>query len=150
MFIDPRLSRRRVMVLGGSTLALAGCGTSPTAVITAASGAIAGVDQVIADGGDILSKVDTIRQALTSDAQSLLDKGKALLTSLTASKSTGDGQSLVSTLAGLATLLPPPYGTIALAVKTLVPIMGNALGLRLAATPTGLTEAQARAIIRAR
>lgn len=158
MFIDPRLTRRRLLRLCGTALplALAACGGSLQPVITAppattpAPAPTGGLAGFIAEAGALLDKVETVRASLPAAAQSLLDTGKQLLASVTSAQSMADAKTLVSTLASLSTLLPPPYDLIGLAVQTLLPLIGGLVGLQMAARPTGMTEAQARAIIRAR
>lgn len=160
MFIDPRLSRRRALMLGASALPLilAACGT-PAPVITGAPpvttppatpAPTGGLSGFIAEAQAILDKIDSVRTNLPAAAQSLLQTGKDLLATVTSAQSMDTAKTLVTTLASLATLLPPPYDLIGLAVQTLLPLVGGLIGLRLAARPTGMTEAQARAIIAAR
>jgi hypothetical protein len=158
MFIDPRLSRRRALVLAGAALplALAACGGTLAPVITAPPGPTplapptGGLSGFIAEAGALLAKVESVRSYLPAAAQNLLDTGKSLLATVTSTQAVGTAKTLVTTLASLATLLPPPYDLIGLAVKTLLPLIGGIIGLRMAAVPTGMTEAQARAIIAAR
>lgn len=161
MFIDPRLSRRRVLRLGSIALplALAACGggtlapiiTGPPAPTTppapAPTGGLAGF---IAEAGALLAKVDSVRDKLPAAAQNLLQTGKDLLATVTSAQSMDAAKTLVTTLGTLSTLLPPPYNLIGLAVQTLLPLVGGLIGLRLAARPTGLSEARAREIIASR
>lgn len=160
MFIDPRLTRRRVFTLGAVALplALAACGGTVAPVITgppppvpltppAPTGGLAGF---IAEASALVAKIDTVRDKLPAAAQNLLATAKGLLATVTSAQSMGTAKTLVTTLSGLATLLPPPYNLIGLAVQTLLPLVGGMIGLRMAAQPTGLTEAEARAIIASR
>lgn len=156
MFLDPSISRRRIFTVAGFTalpLILTACGGGSLLPVTAGSGTSppATGGSLIDDAGGILAKADSIRQALSADAQALIDKGKALLDSFKTSGAMDTATTLISTIASLATFLPPPYGTIALAIKTLVPVMAGAIGMRTAAMArTGLTVAQAREIIQQR
>lgn len=140
------MNRRDMITLLGTGAVLAGCGGVPSIAITLSPG----IQSIIDDASAIIGKVTPVVGAVPqiagwiSTAMGYVD---ALKTGAGDTKSVVG--SLVSVLGSVAGLLPPPYGTIALAIETLLPVMGGVIGMRMAARrPTGMSPAQARAILR--
>lgn len=105
---------------------------------------------IIDDVTAIVSKVESLGGSLPTTVAGLIDKAKEYVASLKAG--TGDSKgvvkSIVSVVGSIAELLPPPYGTIALAIETLLPVIGGFAGMRMAARrPTGMSPAQARHVL---
>lgn len=96
----------------------------------------------------VLPKLETLTSAVPS-ITALVGEGETLLTQLKGSGLISDAASLIGVLGQAADLLPPPYGTIAAAVTTVLQAGSTALGLRMARMrPTGMTIDQARATLR--
>lgn len=109
------------------------------------------IKEVIDDATAALAKVESLGANITTKVGGLIEQGKGLVSQLSTGK--GDTKSIVSgivsTLGSVATFLPPPYGTIALAIETLLPIIGGVVGMKMAARrPTGMSPATARAVLR--
>jgi hypothetical protein len=145
--------KRRDLLLSTAGLAfLAGCGgTLPTIPINIGVKLPPGIQAVIDDATAAVTKVESL--GLGGSIGELISKVKSEITALTSG--TGDTKviisGIVSALGTIATLLPPPYGTIALAIETLLPIIGGLIGTSMAARrPTGMSPTQARMILMSR
>lgn len=115
------------------------------------------IKEIIDDATAAIAKVESLGAAVSDTVKADIEKAKGYVSSLIGVGATGAGSSttktvvsgIVSALGSVATLLPPPYGTIALAIETLLPIIGNKIGMRMMARrPTGMTPATARAVLR--
>lgn len=153
------MNRRNVLSFAGVAigLGLAGCGgvttNLPTLPVDVNVNLPPEIKSIVDDASAAIAKVESLGGGIGATVSAEIDKAKGLLAALKGAASSVDVKAivsgLVSTLGTVAGLLPPPYGTIALAIETLLPIMGGAVGLRMAARrPTGMSPAQARAILR--
>lgn len=143
---------RRHLLTTAAALTLTACaGELPTLPVAVTVALPPEIKAVIDDATAIVAKVESLGTSVKDTAGSLIEKVKTGIAALTSG--TGDTKTvvgmIVSALTSVATLLPQPYGTIALAIETLLPVIGGAVGMRMAARrPTGMSPAQARLILR--
>ncbi len=138
--------------LFATAAALAACDTVPTIPVLVGVTLPPAIQAIVDDANLVIGKVKSLG-INTGNIGSLIAQAEAEVAKLVSGVQGLDTKTIVSTivsvLGSVASLLPPPYGTIALAIETLLPIIGGFLGLRTARTaPTGMSPAQARAILR--
>lgn len=142
------MERRNIIIVASIGAALAGCGGMklPDINVTLPPE----IQSIIDDATAIVGKVTPLINAAPQIA-SWIDTAKGYIDAL----KTGAGDvktfvsGLVSSLGSVAGGLPSNFGTIASAIETLLPLMGGFVGMRMAARrPTGMSPAQARAVLR--
>lgn len=142
---------RRELLAGSVALALAACTETPTIPAAVSNALPADVQSAVGDIGSIISKVESLGSSIPATVSNAIDKAKGLVSSITPANATDAIKQIVPVIGAIATLLPPPYGTIALAIETLLPGIASVAGAvfsRRAAT--GMSAAQARALLAAR
>lgn len=144
------MKRRNLISMLGVSVALSACGGVAVPPVNISVSLPPEVQSIIDDATAIINKVSPIAGSIPQIV-GWIEKAKGYIDSLKAGAS--DAKSLVSgivmALGSVAEALPAPYGTIASAIETLLPLMGGVVGLRMAARrPTGMTPAQARMVLR--
>lgn len=144
------MKRRNLISMLGVGVALSACGGVKVPPVNISVTLPPEIQSIVDDATAIINKVAPIVGAVPQIV-AWIERAKQYVDSLKAGAS--DVQSLVSgivmALGSVAEALPAPYGTIASAIETLLPLMGGVVGLKMAARrPTGMTAAQARAVLR--
>jgi hypothetical protein len=141
------LSRRELIVFAGAT-GLAGCsGQMPKIPVSVTLPPE--VQTVVDDATAIIRKVESLGN-ISAVVTGLIDKAKGFVASLTSGVADHAGivSQLVNVVTGIAEKIAPSHGVIATAIETLLPLIGSVAGLRMAARrPTGMSPAQARAVL---
>lgn len=145
------MNRRSLLSTAGMALALAACAELPKVPVEVTVAIPEELKPVIEDVTAIVAKVESLGSSIPAVVTGLVDKAKGYIASLKAGL--GDSKTIikeiVAVVGGVAEKLPAPYGTIALAIETLLPVIGSAAGFRMAARrPTGMSAAQARMVLR--
>lgn len=149
------MNRRNLLGMTAIGLGLAACqGASlPTLPVAVKID----IPQELLDGIAAITKLDGIQSLLPASVVSFIDKGKEIVAAITGAVSLDGmktaGASLVSVLEQVVKFLPSSgtIGTIATAIQTLLPLIGQAVGLVsmfAARRPTGMSVAQARMVLR--
>lgn len=155
-----RLTRRDLFgtsaaIIGGIGLAACG-GTSGTPSIPTIPIKIE-IPEELKDALAAVAKLDSLRSLLPASVGVWIDRAKDLAEKIVNAVSSDNlmslGGQLVALLGSLTEYLPKTgtTGTVVMAIETLLPLIGQAVGLRsrmAARRPTGMSVQQARAILR--
>lgn len=145
------MDRRNLLTMFGMGVALTACagGKLPELPVNVGITLPPEIKAIIDDAQIIVAKVESISHSVPN-ITGLIDKAKGAISDLTSGKGDAKGivSGLVSVLGTVAGLIPPPYNMIAMAVETLLPVIGSLAGMKMAARrPTGMTPEMARKIL---
>lgn len=144
------MKRRNLISMLGVGAALTACGGLKVPPVNISVSLPPEIQSIVDDATAIINKVTPIASAVPQ-VLGWVEKAKEYVGLLSSGAS--DAKSVISglvmALGSVAGMLPAPYGLIANAIETLLPLMGGVVGLRMAAhRPTGMSPAQARMVLR--